>query len=266
MKINRSTASDQKLLWFAIALGSAVAFSVAAYALRRSRRLPMEPIFPNGIPPGAQRRPVPLFAELPTLPVSIEEQLPGTVSPLIPSSSAADLGHSSSVALHREGHRFLAVDEPRPPATTWPRAISGTPTHRKTFGKRAGRHDRLSSRAIATGIAGLVTTAALCFAALGKLHSPLQNSAPAPTRMETTETFLADQPNRTPLSRAGGADTEAMKQMTPTDNQGSVVTTEGQATSSENVAPAKHHSSHRRRFHRTPTFAQKTRAFLRKIF
>jgi hypothetical protein len=57
-----------------------------------------------------------------------------------------------------------------------------------------------------------------------------------------------------------------MKQMTPTDNQGSVVTTEGQATSSENVAPAKHHSAHRRRFHRRPTFAQKTRAFLRKIF
>jgi hypothetical protein len=257
MKTNRSKTRDQKLFWLAVALGGGVAFFFAAYAFRRRRRLH----------PGlaAQRRPVPLLADLPPLAVSIEQLVPRAASPLIPVAFASGGGHSSSVALSRDPDLSVLADAPQPRATTWPWATSAEPIRPKTFQKRPARHDHWSTRALAATIAAIVGTAALCFAALAKLHPPIQSSAPAPSRIETPEISSADLPNRMPLLSTGAVDTQPALPSAPV-HEGESATSTTQIKPAGNRARITRHSMHRHRSHPMPTFAQKTRKFLRTLF
>jgi hypothetical protein len=176
-----------------------------------------------------QRRPVSLLATLPSTPVSIEQSPPRVALAAVPATPPASLRTAAPERKH------------------------------------------LKMRTVATGIAGLIGTVALCLAALGKLQPPVQRSAPARTGIETTGASPASQPGQPKLFDANNRRTQPLRGEKTGETQVPGMApppapAEGPEVSSGQVAPVKRHSLHRRNSHRSRTFAQKTRAFLHRIF
>lgn len=257
MNIYRTKSIDPRWQSLAIILGGGAALFLVSYALRRSRqRFPCESSSRDaGSLPRGRHSLAPLPKPVRFRPVSIEHPLPRSTSP---SETSVGFVPYGSVR-----HEPLPSDQFQSPSNLSLQAISPSTSEKNAQGAWTARHERASYRTVAAGVAGLIATAALCFAALGRLQPPSQRPAPAPAGIQTTETIPPSptdnsgrNADREPAEPAKTVEIESPPPVTPADR-----------VESAGKAPHAHRrSAHRHRSHRPQVLGQKTRAFLRKIF